>query len=981
MPPTTGGSTLLVDAARLIHQLGGEAYALGRPAAERAELIEIGTLAALPAWLCTGDSRAVATVARRLARSGQLGVVVARDHSQPYWRIAVTVTPVQVVVLPVAEGAGVIARRVQRAACGGGPGIERALALAEALDMDAAGRRTFRALRRLLDSGVALLPASVPVDDRHGWILAQITRLLFLRFVESEGWLDGNPRFLTEAFDRCLGTRRDPTRHLLHPLFFGTLNRRWSDRSRCARAFGAVPFLNGGLFEPHALERRYRLHLPTSYWCDLFAALVERVDVSLDAEVDDGRVTPEVLGRVFEGVMAPAERKDQGAFFTPPALVDAVVVTALSCHLAHRLGRQEASVRRALDDPDPQLQSALLDVTVLDPAAGSGAFLVGALQRLHGPGPRDAVRIRRIINRSLYGVDRNPGAVRLTELRLWLEVLRGMRGSAPSAVPPLPNLDATVRAGDALIDPLHGLTVDAAIAANLRARQRAIGGRHGADKRAAINAARQGERTAQIDALRRQEAVLDRQVAELLAAGRAPTLFGDRAPLDAGARTALSALRRERADVRRECARVLRDGSAPPFAIRAAFAPLFAARGGFDLVLGNPPWVRAERLPAPTRMALQARYRWWRSGSARGWGHLPDLAVAFVERSVTLLAPGGTYALLVPAKLTTAGYGLACRAGLVSQTTLHCVADLSADPRATFDATTYPLALIGSRRVAAIDQQVAFTLDQSGGTTLQGDWVDQSHWLTGAATLQRLMRRLQHAHPPLSDTVRIQLGVKTGANGVFVDPPPELDRWCRPAIRGRDIGAFASKAGARLLWPADRRGVPWQVLPARVARHLAPHHPRLMRRADLHHGPIWQLFRVEAATARYRVVWADLARSLAAACLDDADSVPLNSCYVAAMPTAVAARALTGWLNSAPVQAMARLGAEAASGGFARFGARAVGLVPLPADTLADPELVHYAGSEVRAPDRDALDDYACRRLDLTASERKELGDVAANRR
>ena len=62
--------------------------------------------------------------------------------------------------------------------------------------------------------------------------------------------------------------------------------------------------------------------------------LVDRVDVTLDAGAEDGRVTPELLGRVFEGVMHPAERKQQGAFFTPPALVDGMLREALACHLA-----------------------------------------------------------------------------------------------------------------------------------------------------------------------------------------------------------------------------------------------------------------------------------------------------------------------------------------------------------------------------------------------------------------------------------------------------------------------------------------------------------------------------------------------------------------------------------------------------------------------------------------------------------------------
>src|SRR5207244_6232505 len=75
-----------------------------------------------------------------------------------------------------------------------------------------------------------------------------------------------------------------------------------------------------------------------------------------------------------------------------------------------------------------------------------------------------------------------------------------------------------------------------------------------------------------------------------------------------------------------------------------------------DLVVGNPPWVRGERLPARVRETLAHRYPSWRPSAVRGFGHLPDLAVAFVERALELAAPGGCVALLVPAKLASSGY-------------------------------------------------------------------------------------------------------------------------------------------------------------------------------------------------------------------------------------------------------------------------------------------------------------------------------------
>ena len=380
-----------IDFATLLVHLGGEPWAEPRSVDDGGDSRQIGTLAGLPVWVCPPGPGETLRFARQLARRGQLGLVFGADPTSGRWLAAATIPPVRLAAVAAGDATALPLRRLTRAARTTRPtALEQVIAFAEALDVDAAGRRTFRLLHTLLDRAVAMLPLRVSPEDRHAWALSQVTRLLFLRFVESEGWLDGNPRFLADAFDRCLIARRDPTRHLLHPLFFGTLNRRHDDRSRFARAFGAIPFLNGGLFEPHAIERLHCLRLPVEYWRDAFAALVDRVDVTLDADVDDGRVTPELLGRVFEGVMDTESRKDAGAFFTPPPLVAAILRQAIACHLAPRLGQSEERVESALDDPDPDLQRTLLDVTVLDPAVGSGAFLVGALDLLHGPGPAAA---------------------------------------------------------------------------------------------------------------------------------------------------------------------------------------------------------------------------------------------------------------------------------------------------------------------------------------------------------------------------------------------------------------------------------------------------------------------------------------------------------------------------------------------------------------------------------------------------------------
>lgn len=960
--------------AALIHRLGGDACLLPVPAAH-GELLEVGRFAGLPCWSSVGDAVATRRTAHLLARRGAIGLLLADNPDGTVRLLTATVEPIALTALAPCDDTALPLRRLARVVCHShGSAFAAGIACAQALDVDAAGRSTFAALRTLLESAVGTLPGRVPVATRHAWSLLQLTRLLFLRFVESEGWLDGEPAFLSMRFDACLAQRRDPQRHLFAPLFFGTLNRPAATRSRLARGFGRIPFLNGGLFEPHQLERRHALHLPTAFWRDAIEQLVQRTEVTLAHDELDGRVTPEMLGRVFEGVMAPEERKRDGTFFTPPALVGALLRAGLAAHLARRLSRPEAEVSEQLQAPDAVLQAALLDTTVLDPSVGSGAFLVGALELLHGPGPRDRRRVEHLVTRRLFGVDRNPAAVRLSELRLWLEVLRAMRGAPIERVRPLPNLHATIRAGDALLDPELG-PLGTTLVRRLRLAQARVARAHGTEKRERLRALQRAEDGAFREALTEREAMLDRSIRDVVLAQRAPTLFGDVTPLRADDRNRLLQLHEAHRGVRRELRRLAHGTSAAPFALATAFAPVLGERGGFDLVVGNPPWVRAEHLPRDNRLALAARYRWWRHGGGRGFRHLPDLSVAFVERSLDLLAPQGTLALLLPSKLATAGYATVARAALAQRTTLHVVADLADDPRAGFEATTYPLALVASHAAPPPDHAVRVGLLHDSDHHLQREWATHGPWLLTTPDAHAVAQRLRASFPQLLDHFTLQLGVKTGANEAFLDPPDALAPWCRDAVRGRDVRAFAVQPRQRLLWPADDHGEPWPRLPPQVASHLAQYAVRLQQRADLTRGPWWQLFRVRAATSPHRVVWGDLARRLEAATLPAASAVPLNSCYVIATRDSLHAEALAAWLNSSWIRALARLSAEPAAGGAARFGARAVGAVPWLPAIVAHPQLDAVAGNPAM------LDAIVADALALDSRDRDALAPLAARRR
>jgi hypothetical protein len=936
-------------------------------------------------WLAIESATPAATarrLARRFAAEGRLAGLLAFYPEGCELAIAVAFGRMPVLRLDLAHLDPVAVACLERVRGADGGALALAARLAEALSGEGVGHAFFRTFRSSLERMAGALPPRIPAADRHGLALVQLTRVLFLYFVQSKGWLDGRSDYLARAVDRTLSRGRRVQRDFLDPLFFGTLNRPSAERSRSARLLGRIPFLNGGLFEPHQLERCWRPGFPNPVWRDAFDALFERYHFTVSERGDAAAVAPDMLGRVFEGVMDAAERQETGTFYTPSALVSRLFEAGLVAAVASRLGCADEEARHLLAKRDSAAMRLLARVTILDPAVGSGAFLLGALERLaelRDPAHRARVK-RSILRGNLFGVDRNAMAVRLTELRLWLAVVADESPDA-ERVAPLPNLDCLVRQGDSLADPVETLGVvlpHASRIGELRRRAIAAAGR---EKMLLRRELRQAEAEAADAALTRLEERAGRGIRELVEAARAPSLFGDRRRITTDERRRLGELRAGVRRLRHARRRLAREGELPWFHYHSQFADVFAA-GGFDLVVGNPPWVRAEALSRGVRERLAARYRWWRGSSGGGFSHQPDLAVAFVERAHELAAPGGAVALLVPAKIVSAGYGARARAALAAGATLHVIADLAHDADAAFGATIYPLALVTTKRGAPMQHRVRRTLEPSTDAGTAQAELAGAPWILRGGRAASIVRVLAGCHPRIDEHLRCRLGVKTGADAVFLDPPapmePELLRW---AARGRDLAPFRVAPRRRILFPHDRAGRPLVRLPPLAAAHLAPHEAALRSRADYVGGPPWTLFRVQAAVAAHRVIWSDLARQLSAVALvgrEAATLVPLNTCYVISMPSERDALALAAWLNTTWLRAIAALVTQPAAGGYRRFTAAAIGSLPLPAAIARDDRLPQVAeGMAAGAGLQAELDAIAADHLGLDDADRQALAAAA----
>ncbi|MDB4873651.1 MAG: hypothetical protein JWM41_97 [Gemmatimonadetes bacterium] len=837
----------------------------------------------------------------------------------------------------------------------------------EILGREALTVRFYRALEQTVEK-MAESSSVGSAEVRREIALLNASRLLFLSFLEAKGWLDGDGAFLAHRFDASMLAGGRFHERVLRPLFFGTLNTPVRRRAPAAHRFGAIPFLNGGLFTRTPVERRHRgLAFSDEAYGTLIAGVFGQYRFTAREETagwTEAAVDPEMLGRAFESLMAPPERRRTGAFFTPFALVERVVGAGLDAALT--------------DDS----VSAVKSLTVLDPACGSGAFLVHVLERIasrlmSAGDTRDVSVVRReVLTRSVFGVDVNPTAVWLCELRLWLSVVIESAETNPNAVSPLPNLDRNVRTGDALSGRGFG---DADIrlgggAALQRLRQR-YANASGPRKDSLARALDRAERTRAIGALEAELATIAGRRRDLVVARRGRDLFGE--PYRPSRDELLSAdvLRRKAASLR-ALRRRIAGGGALSFSFAVHFADV-ASRGGFGLIVGNPPWVRMHHIPPQQRADFRrdyevARNAAWEvgagpSGAGRGFAAQVDVAALFVERSVRLLGPNAALALLLPVKLWQSLAGGGVRRLLAETARLHCVEDHSEAPSA-FDAAVYPSLIVaqrkGSERAAATDcVQMAvhhaghapFTWQARAGS-LALDTSPGAPWLLLPPDARRAFDHLRDAGRPLAQTPfgRPHLGVKCGCNEAFIvellgvhgdlaDVLTSDDRrvtieneLLRPLLRGEQLRRWrVPRSPEYIIWTHDDSDAPRASLPPHAARWLARWKRRLEARTDSRHrARWWSLFRTESARAdRPRVVWGDLGHEPRASVLDAGDlAAPLNSCYVARCPTLADAHALAALLNGPLARAWLNAIAEPARGGYRRYLGWTLSLLPMPTD-------------------------------------------------
>jgi type I restriction-modification system DNA methylase subunit len=515
----------------------------------------------------------------------------------------------------------------------------------QAFDVEAVTKKFFERYHAVFEQVEQLIQGFTEPEIKRLFTQRLFNRLMFIAFIQKKGWLKLNGQTdylptLWNAYKQSSTSMRNFFSERLELLFFSGLNTdnyvNIVDINRngfLKTLIGDVPYLNGGLFEKDKDDSNPQLLVPDecidAILNDLFArfnfTVMESTPLDIEVAVD-----PEMLGKVFEELVTG--RHETGSYYTPKPVVSFMCREALKGYLQSRLpGETHVAIEQFVDEHNPQellnpesVLDALRRVRVCDPACGSGAYLLGMLHELldlrtclfsikHLDPISMYQRKLEIIQNNIYGVDIDPFAVNIARLRLWLSLEVDFEGPKPQ---PLPNLDFKIEAGDSLLGP------DPQSSDDLNARE-----------------------------------YLVQQFREKKAAYISTHSYGEK-----------QTLRKEIAELRQGIFIWTHAGGslATGFDWSVEFAEVYAD-GGFDIVVANPPYVRADaqfKHLQPDEIARQAAITNWKTGREllrksgiyqtlyEKW----DLYIPFLERAYQLLHTNGQMVFIIPDAYNAAKY-------------------------------------------------------------------------------------------------------------------------------------------------------------------------------------------------------------------------------------------------------------------------------------------------------------------------------------
>lgn len=559
--------------------------------------------------------------------------------------------------------------------------------------------------------------------------------------------------------------------------------------------------------------------------------IVENTPVDQEIALD-----PELLGKVFENLLASyneetktTARKQTGSFYTPRPIVDYMVDESLKAHLTSALakaGMSEEVAQAGLDilftyteraHPFSEQEVAtLLDAIhackILDPACGSGAFPMGMLHKLvyiiHKLDPdnarwkqlqidaaamipdlsaRDAAiaaierdfedneddygRKLYLIENCLYGVDIQPIAIQISKLRFFISLICDQRTNRNKkdnhGIRPLPNLETKFVAADTLI----GLP---------------------AMDQLALLPGRVYQIESEIEALYHSHFAIQRRDQKLALQKKIK-----------GLRDELGKLLAESLGSSKKAQHIAEWDPFNPQAVAGFFDPLWmfgrSLGDGFDIVIGNPPYLRIQGI----QQANPAASDYYKRNYVSATGSF-DLYVVFMERGLQLIRDGGVLNYINPDKWVNASFGKGIRGLVASQKFVHRLISFGAHQ--VFSACTYS-SLLWMRKVQVpaiqyariapeesrtvlLEEELAKLADQVFSTISYAE-LNEEPWVLAAGASAGPMAALQTHQRTVGDVFKKMFqGIASSKDSVYFLKQAECI--------GETYTAFSSELGERI---------------------------------------------------------------------------------------------------------------------------------------------------------------------------------------
>lgn len=331
--------------------------------------------------------------------------------------------------------------------------------------------------------------------DRRWYTSIILNRLMFVYFLQRKGFIDksrNKPNGDLEYLQNKLKESQERGENLfyrqfLQVLFFETFAKPENDRDESVKPLvGNVKYLNGGLFLRHRIEQEYNITIADEAFeqvLELFARYTWNLDDTPEGKDDE--INPDVLGYIFEKYI---NQKAFGAYYTRPQITEYLCDRTIHKLIVDRVNETISDKFNQFEDINQLLLSKeqsiyrllfteiLPKLSILDPACGSGAFLIAAMKTLiqvYGAAigsikligdarTRDELQElenvhksiayyikKRIVTDNLYGVDIMEEATEIAKLRLFLALVASAHDV--DELEPLPNIDFNIMAGNSLI--------------------------------------------------------------------------------------------------------------------------------------------------------------------------------------------------------------------------------------------------------------------------------------------------------------------------------------------------------------------------------------------------------------------------------------------------------------------------------------------------------------------------------------------------